>query len=126
MILSFSLQMTADEYAVFEPLALAYIERCREALASGDYSRESGWLTLEGLMPRFRRGEDVHLETDAFLAVADPIADLTDCSSEVRAVLEAMRERLYESETVDIQTIRPGQKPYVTYGEQKRLRRSQS
>jgi hypothetical protein len=66
----------------------------------------------------------VHLETHAFLAVADPIRDLTVCSAADKSILEAMTERLFESEQVDSQYIRAGQKPYAPYGERKR--RSQS
>ena len=120
MILSHRLQMTAKEFAVFEPLALAYIELCRDNLVRGDYSTNHA-LTLEGILPKFKRGEMVEIETPEYLALFYGVWLRRDgCSAEDRAVLDAVLERLHESETVESQYIRAGQKPYIPYGERKR------
>jgi hypothetical protein len=116
MMLSHRLQMSAEEFAVFEPLALAYIE-----LAAGDYSMNHA-LTLEGILPKFKRGEMVDIESREFLALHHGIwCRLEECSADDKAVLKAMLERLLESEQVESQYIRAGQKPYVP----ERKRRSQ-
>ena len=45
---------------------------------------------------------------------------LDGCSAEDKAVFDAVLDRMLESEQVDSQYIRAGQKPYVPYGERKR------
>ena len=54
---------------MFEPLALAYTEHCRENLVRGDYSTNHA-LTLEGMLPKFKRGEMVEIETPEYLALS--------------------------------------------------------
>jgi hypothetical protein len=52
MMLSHRLQMTADEFAVFEPLALSYVELCYEDFATGECSMKENWgVTLQGILP---------------------------------------------------------------------------
>ena len=45
---------------------------------------------------------------------------LDGCSAEDKVGLKAVLERMLDSEQVDSQYIRAGQKPYVPYGERKR------
>jgi hypothetical protein len=51
------------------------------------------------MLPKVKRGEMVEIETGAFSAVFGPLRDLTACSAEDKAVLDAVLERLNESET---------------------------
>ena len=121
MMLSHSLQMTAEEFAVFEPLALACIDCGRDALAKGNYDYESSGLTLEGMLPALKRGEIVEIGGREFLALYHGVwCRLDGCSPEDKAVLDAVMERMMESEEVVSQTIKAGQKPYVAYGARKR------
>ena len=69
MILSHQLQMTADEFAVFEPLALSYIELCYEDFATGDFRIKENWgVTLQGMLSKLKRGETVEINDSEFLA----------------------------------------------------------
>jgi hypothetical protein len=52
VILSHRLQLTAEEFAVFEPLALAYTEHCRENLVRGDYSTNQAPSRWRACCPR--------------------------------------------------------------------------
>jgi hypothetical protein len=121
VILSHRLQLAAQEFAVFEPVALAYIERCRKDLVIGQLTMKNKWgPTLEGMLPKFKRGEMVVIETREFFALYYAIwCRLDGCSAEDKAVLDVVLERMHESETVESQYIRAGQKPYP-YGERKR------
>jgi hypothetical protein len=42
VILSHRLQLAAQEFAVFEPVALAYIERCRKETRGDGRHRDAG------------------------------------------------------------------------------------
>jgi hypothetical protein len=98
MILSHRLQMTADEYAVIEPLALAYIERCPPKYRWG--------AILQGILPKLKRGEMVEVESGEFIALSEGIWRHRDsCNADDKAVVGAVLERMLESEQVDIQTI---------------------